>query len=274
LRSVFEAGIAKIGDTCVIELSQWRILPMRGPKGGDLKSKVTFVLVPGAWHGAWSYRRVEEILRARGHRTFALTLTGLCDRSHLLSKDVTLSTHVADVVNAVKWEGIERCVLVGHSYGGMVISCVAEDIEHRIDALVYLDAFLPEDGHSMLDINPEHVRQPCRLTGAHDRVGKRVYVRTSVYDGPRFRSDYDRVRSRLPILRIAVRARRHDRPVASTERRVDPGRGSRDGWPILSQAVEKCRQTRPPPSRSGKISPITGKTALSWQTLARPSPQA
>jgi hypothetical protein len=74
---------------------------MRGPKGGDLKSKVTFVLVPGAWHGAWSYRRVEEILRARGHRTFALTLTGLCDRSHLLSKDFTLSTHVADVVNAV-----------------------------------------------------------------------------------------------------------------------------------------------------------------------------
>jgi len=112
----------------------------------------TFVLVHGAWHGGWCWRRVADLLTARGHRVFAPTLTGVAERSHLASAGVNLSTHVDDVVNLLKWEELEDVVLCGHSYGGMVISGVAEKAPAgAIGSLVYLDAFLPDDGYSLLD---------------------------------------------------------------------------------------------------------------------------
>ena len=112
----------------------------------------TFVLVHGAWHGGWCWRRVEALLRARGHRVFAPTLTGVADRSHLAGPEVDLSTHVEDIVNLIKWEGLEDVVLCGHSYGGMVISGVAEKIPAgAIGSIVFLDAFLPARGRSLLD---------------------------------------------------------------------------------------------------------------------------
>jgi pimeloyl-ACP methyl ester carboxylesterase len=111
----------------------------------------TFVLVHGAWHGGWCWRRVAERLSARGHRAFTPTLTGLGERSHLLTKDVGLETHIDDVVNVIKWEGLEAVVLVGHSYGGVIISGVAEKAGAAIGSLVFLDAFIPEDGQAMLD---------------------------------------------------------------------------------------------------------------------------
>lgn len=105
----------------------------------------TFVLIHGAWHGGWCWRRVAEILRARGHRVFTPSLTGLGDRAHLLSKDVSLATHVADVLSLIEAEELSDIVLVGHSYGGMVISGVADALRERVAHYVYLDARLPFD---------------------------------------------------------------------------------------------------------------------------------
>jgi pimeloyl-ACP methyl ester carboxylesterase len=114
----------------------------------------TFVLVHGAWHGGWCWRRVADRLAARGHRVFAPTMTGLGERSHLADREIGLGTHVEDIVNLIRWEELEGVVLVGHSYGGMVISGVAERVEHAIASIVFLDAFVPEDGQSMRDVVP------------------------------------------------------------------------------------------------------------------------
>jgi pimeloyl-ACP methyl ester carboxylesterase len=110
----------------------------------------TFVLVHGAWHGAWCWRRVSDLLQASGHKVFAPTLTGLGERSHLLSGKVDLTTHIMDVVNLVKWENLQDFVLCGHSYAGYVISGAAEHIGSRVSSIVFLDAFFPEDGDSLL----------------------------------------------------------------------------------------------------------------------------
>jgi pimeloyl-ACP methyl ester carboxylesterase len=109
----------------------------------------TFVLVHGAWHGGWCWRRVADRLTVAGHRVFAPTLTGLADRSHLAGCGVDLSTHIADVVNLIRWEKLTDVVLCGHSYGGFVISGVADTLGATIASLVYLDAFYPADGDTM-----------------------------------------------------------------------------------------------------------------------------
>lgn len=115
----------------------------------------SFVLVHGAWTGGWIWRPVADRLVARGHRVFAPTLTGLGERSHLLSRDITLATHVQDVVNLIRWEELHGIVLVGHSYAGMVITGVTESVaDGIIDSVVYLDAALPEDGKSLADYAP------------------------------------------------------------------------------------------------------------------------
>jgi pimeloyl-ACP methyl ester carboxylesterase len=123
--------------------------------------KATFVLVHGAWHGGWCYARVAELLRARGYRVFTPTMTGLGERVHLANADITLTTHVTDIVNVLTYEDLHDVVLCGHSYGGMVISGVVEAVPERVAALVYLDAFVPENGQSLHDLVPEanRVRQ-------------------------------------------------------------------------------------------------------------------
>jgi pimeloyl-ACP methyl ester carboxylesterase len=118
----------------------------------------TFVLVHGAWHGAWCWRRVARLLTRAGHDVFAPTLTGLCERSHLLTPTVDLDTHILDIVNELKWQELKDVVLVGHSYGGMVISGVAEKMEKAIASFVMLDAFMPENGQSLVDIWPAAMR--------------------------------------------------------------------------------------------------------------------
>jgi len=120
----------------------------------------TFVLVHGAWHGAWCWQRVARLLRSGGHDVFTPTLTGVGERSHLFSPSINLDTHILDVVNEMKWQELRDVVLVGHSYGGMVISGVAEKMEKAIASLVMLDAFMPEDGQCVLDIYPPDMREP------------------------------------------------------------------------------------------------------------------
>lgn len=119
---------------------------------GTPPTRATYVLVHGAWYGGWCYARVADRLRQRGHRVYAPTLSGLGERSHLLSPAIRLQTHIDDVVNLVNWKDLDQIVLVGHSYGGMVVTGAAQSLAPRIRAMVYLDAFIPASGQSLSDL--------------------------------------------------------------------------------------------------------------------------
>lgn len=112
-----------------------------------------FVLVHGAWQGGYVYARVARLLRDAGHDVYTPTLTGLGERSHLANQAINLDTHIQDIVNVFEYEGITDAILCGHSYGGMVITGVANKISERIRSLYYLDAFAPADGQSLNDIS-------------------------------------------------------------------------------------------------------------------------
>ncbi len=111
----------------------------------------TYVLVHGAWHGGWCWKKVKPLLQAAGREVYTPTLTGLGERAHLLSRQVGLDTHVQDVVGVLEWEDLQDVVLVGHSYGGMVIAGVADRVAERLAHLVYLDSAVPSDGQALLD---------------------------------------------------------------------------------------------------------------------------
>lgn len=113
-----------------------------------------FVLVQGAWIGGWYWRPIAQALRKLGHEAYAPTLTGLGERIHLMGPNINLDTHIADVVNVIKWEDLSDIVLVGHSYGGMVITGVADALPERIRSLVYLDAFAPKNGEALVNFLP------------------------------------------------------------------------------------------------------------------------
>ena len=133
----------------------------------DRPTPANFVLVHGAWHGGWCYGRVAVILRSEGHRVYTPTLTGLADRSHLLSADIGLQTHIDDIVNLANWEDLDDIVLCGHSYGGIVITGVVEKLRERVKALVYLDSIVP-CGNGIV-----------RVSALHDQVA--VSVEMSVF---------------------------------------------------------------------------------------------
>ncbi len=112
----------------------------------------TYVLVHGGGHGGWCYQRLARILRSAGHEVYAPTLTGLGERAHLLSADVDLSMHIRDVVAVLQFEDLGEVIVVGHSYGGMVITGVADRAPDRVGRLVYLDAATPTNGQSLVDV--------------------------------------------------------------------------------------------------------------------------
>ena len=134
----------------------------------------TFVLVHGAWHGSWCWKRVRKALQARGHEVFTPTLTGVAERSHLLSPHINLDTHIEDVVNLIQWEELSEVVLCGHSYGGCVISGVVDRVPDRIGALVYLDAFILEDGQCLHDTLPPSQRNLQLEAAGRDGEGWKV----------------------------------------------------------------------------------------------------
>lgn len=119
---------------------------------GQTNKQRVFLFVHGAWGGGWEYRKVDSILTAKGDIVFRPTLTGLGERSHLANTEINLTTHINDIVNVIKFEGLHDVILVGHSYGGMVISGVAEQIPERIKQMIYLDAFVPNNGESIKTI--------------------------------------------------------------------------------------------------------------------------
>ena len=119
----------------------------------------TFVLIHGAWVGGWYWRRVSDLLEKKGHKVFSPTLTGLGERSHLLSKDINLDTHVTDIVNVVKWEDLKDICFVVHSYAGFPGSGAVEQISERISSIVWVDAFKPDNGQSVVDLAPDARRK-------------------------------------------------------------------------------------------------------------------
>ena len=131
---------------------------------------LTFVLVHGAWHGAWCWARVSPLLRAAGFDAHAVTLTGLGERAHLLSNDITLLTHIQDVLGLIAAEELKNIVLVGHSYGGRVITGVADALlsrgEVKLHHLVYLDAMVPKSGESWSSTYSAQVID-ARIQSAH-----------------------------------------------------------------------------------------------------------
>ena len=119
---------------------------------------VSFVLVPGAWHGAWCYARVASSLRDRGYQVCTPALSGVGERADLYTPAINVSTHIRDITSLLECEDLSDVVLVGHSYAGMVITGVADRMPERIGALVYIEAFLGKDGQSLHDVDlPEAV---------------------------------------------------------------------------------------------------------------------
>ncbi|MEU7690691.1 alpha/beta fold hydrolase [Microbispora hainanensis] len=188
----------------------------------------TFVLIPGMCHGGWCFHELSEGLRRLGHRAVPLTLTGLAERAHLLDGEVNLDTHIRDVTGVLEAEDVRDAVLVGHSYGGMVITGVADRLPGRVAGLVYLDAVVPADGDSCWSLVSDRERrwyadvvdtgfamrplpffdpratphpiasllQPLRLTGDPARAGRRVYVYAAGWEGPSpFTPTYERLRA-------------------------------------------------------------------------------
>ena len=125
-----------------------------------------FVLVHGAWGGSYGFRKVRGPLRAPGHEVFTPSLTGIGERVHLTGPQVCLTTHITDVVNTVLYEDLSGIVLLGFSYGGMVITGALEHIAGRVSHLVYLDAFLPGDGDSLNDLAGSSQARPAIELGS------------------------------------------------------------------------------------------------------------
>ena len=187
----------------------------------------TYVLVPGACHGAWCFDDLADELRSRGHRVLAITLTGIAERAHLRHAGVNLETHITDVLAELAVGDVSDAVLVGHSYGGMVITGVADRVPQQVDSLVYLDAFVPRQGESCWSLTTDEQRawyagvddtgygvppmsffdsratahplaslmQRIRMTNDLSRFRKRVYLYATKWDGQSpFAETYDRVR--------------------------------------------------------------------------------
>src|SRR5439155_26856450 len=119
---------------------------------------VTYVLVHGGWHGGWCWQMVIPFLEEASHEVYAPTLTGLAERASELSPDIGLETHIQDVVGLLQEKNLHGVILVGHSYGGMVITGVVDAVPERIAHLVYLDTFVPRDGEAMVDVSPRVIR--------------------------------------------------------------------------------------------------------------------
>ena len=146
-------------------------LPAQEAVGEDTQVS-TIVIVHGAWGGGWAFREVEQLLRDSGYQVYRPTLTGLGERFHLATPEVDLETHITDIINVFEFEELENVVLVGHSYGGMVVTGVADRISDRIKHLVYLDAFVPLDGESVADLAEDFMArlEASGATGESDFV--------------------------------------------------------------------------------------------------------
>jgi pimeloyl-ACP methyl ester carboxylesterase len=118
-----------------------------------MNSKTTFLVCHGAWSAGWAWKKMHPLMQAAGHRLVTPTYTGLGERAHLANPSIDLETHIQDILNVIQYEDLRDLVLVGHSYGGMVATGVADRARDRIAQLIYIDAFVPRDGQSLLNLN-------------------------------------------------------------------------------------------------------------------------
>jgi pimeloyl-ACP methyl ester carboxylesterase len=122
----------------------------------------TIVVAHGAWSAGWAWKKMRPLWRAAGHEVFTPTYSGLGERAHLAAPSINLDTHIRDTLNVLDYEDLSGVVLVGHSYGGMVATGVADRARERIRQLIYLDAFVPEDGKALHDYVPAERREAAR----------------------------------------------------------------------------------------------------------------
>jgi len=134
----------------------------------------SFLAVHGAWLAGWAWKKMRPLLRERGHELFTPTLTGIGERAHLADPSIGLETHIQDIVSVLEYEDLREVILIGHSYGGMVATGAADRARERVAHLVYLDAFVPRDGQSMFDLQPEEarvrMREEARTVGGGWRI--------------------------------------------------------------------------------------------------------
>jgi pimeloyl-ACP methyl ester carboxylesterase len=124
----------------------------------------TFVVAHGAWSAGWGWKKMHPLMSGRGHRLVTPTYTGLGERGHLARPDIDLDTHIADILGVFKFEDLTNVNLIGHSYGGMVATGVADRARARIAQLIYIDAFAPQDGDSVIDLLPPAARVQRQAT--------------------------------------------------------------------------------------------------------------
>jgi pimeloyl-ACP methyl ester carboxylesterase len=130
----------------------------------------TFVVAHGAWSAGWGWKKMHPLMTARGHRLITPTLTGLGERGHLAHPDINLDTHIADIVGVLEFEDLSGINLIGHSYGGMVATGAADRARQRVAQLIYIDAFVPDNGDSVFDLLPPAVRAQRKVDADGWRV--------------------------------------------------------------------------------------------------------
>ena len=126
----------------------------------------TFLVCHGAWSAGWAWKKMHPLMQAAGHRLVTPTYTGLGERAHLAHPGIDLDLHIEDMLNVITYEDLRDIVLVGHSYGGMVATGVADRARDRVKQLIYVDAFVPGDGQSLLDLNQAAVLRMQELANA------------------------------------------------------------------------------------------------------------
>jgi pimeloyl-ACP methyl ester carboxylesterase len=134
----------------------------------------TILVAHGAWTAGWAWKKMRARLRDLGHELFAPTYTGLGERGHLASREVGLETHILDICGAIAMEDLRDVILLGHSYGGVVATGVADRMAANVSRLVYLDAFVPRDEQSVFDLHPPDVRERMQAAAQQEGDGWRV----------------------------------------------------------------------------------------------------
>ncbi len=134
----------------------------------------TFLVAHGAWSGGWSWKKMRPLLRDLGHDLFTPTYTGIGEHVHLAGPEVGLETHIADILGVLRFEDLKRVCLIGHSYGGMVATAVADRVPGLLTRLVYLDAFVPRDGQSLFDLQPVEIQAGMREAARTEGDGWRI----------------------------------------------------------------------------------------------------
>lgn len=150
-----------------------------GSVSAEHRKPKTFVLLHGAWHGGWCWHKLTPLLRAQGHVVYTPTQTGLGERSHLLSRDITIDTFVQDVVNVLEWEDLHDVILVGHSFAGVPITGAADRVPQRIRHLVYLDSLIIENGQTPFDMLPPEAVSARRKLAQESSGGLSIPVPSS-----------------------------------------------------------------------------------------------